>query len=237
MAPSTFISPLGGYNAASIDYAAPMTNFGTIIGYDKDDGTGTAWWGLNNSTHVAMFDTIGEYTNSAGVAIDSMLVRDGAWRLLNNVMALARNAAGSADVNLFKLNGSDQLQFGTAFDVYRTTFTPSSYTANNSGAWGTVSLNPSTYIPIGKLLYVNFTALGTISGSPTELYAAMPAGMTAAIDKQALYCNVYNSGTQEGGSAAIATSGNTIVIKRAAGTAFSNAAGSGATVSGFILLS
>lgn len=237
MAPSSFIAPLGGYNAAAIDYVAPQTNYGTVLGYDKKDGTGTAWWGINNSTQAPLFDRIREYTNSAGVDVDSLLVRDGAWRLLNNVMALARNAAGSADVSLFKLNASDQLQFGLAFDIYRTTFTPASYTTNNSGSWTSVSLNPSLYIPIGKLLFVNFTALGTIAGSPTEIYAAMPAGMTAAIDKQCLACNVYNSGTQEGGSAAISTGGNTIVIKRASGAAFSNAAGSGATVSGFIILS
>jgi hypothetical protein len=237
MPPSSFIAPLGGYNAGSIDYLAPQAALGPITGYDKNDGTGTAWWKIDNSaTRAFCFDKLLEYTAAAGVTIDSVLLKDGGVRLLNNLMLQARNAANSADIDLLKLNASNQLQFGTTFDVFRTTFTPNSY-SSNIGSWSTVALNPSFYIPIGKLLLFSFTALGTIAGSPTELYATMPAGVTAAIDKQALMCSVYDSGVQKAGSAVISTSGNSIVIRKWDNTAFANAAASGASVAGFIIIS
>ena len=72
MAASNFISPLGGYNAASVDYVAPQTNYGIITGLDKDDGTGTAWWGVNNSTHALLIDKITEYTPAAGLTVNGV---------------------------------------------------------------------------------------------------------------------------------------------------------------------
>lgn len=103
----------GGYNNYGVDYLSPKTAAQTIQITASADGS-DPYIGFDGANEKLLIDVVGEFTAAAGVTIDSVLLKDGGARLLNNVNLSARNNANSADLNLLKLSTSDKLLFNVS---------------------------------------------------------------------------------------------------------------------------
>lgn len=114
MAPTNFIAPRGGYNFGGLDYIGPITNLAEVVGYDRNDGSKTAWWSIHNTGRYFKLDTINEYTSAAGVTIDSVLIKDGGLRITNATWISARNAANSGNLLLVAADASDNTVINAA---------------------------------------------------------------------------------------------------------------------------
>lgn len=114
MAPSNFIAPRGGYNFGGLDYLGPITNLAEVIGYDRNDGSKTAWWSIHNTDRKFKLDTIAEYSSGVGVTIDGTLIKDGALRITNATWITARNAANSGNLNILAADASDNTVLNAA---------------------------------------------------------------------------------------------------------------------------
>lgn len=83
MAPSNPVALRGGYNFVTFDYFAPQTNLADLVGYDRNDGSKTAWWKIDNTNKSWKLDKIEEYTSSNGTVINGMQYRlNGAARTI-----------------------------------------------------------------------------------------------------------------------------------------------------------
>lgn len=133
MAASTPIAPKSGRNHVQFEYLSPITNDGRIAFLTKGV-SGVEWAAIDNTAKQLEIDKIAEYTAAAGVTIDSLRVKDGGARLLNNVSLSARNAADSADLDLVYLDASNRLVLGSS--------------------------NAQVNIKVGGSTYWNVTALG-----------------------------------------------------------------------------
>lgn len=115
MAASTPIAPKSGRNHVQFDYLSPITNEAEIVIQTKGvSGVEIGAIDCDPATPGLKFDRISEWTAAAGVTIDSVLLKDGGARLLNNVSLKARNAANSADLDLAYLSNADSLVIGSS---------------------------------------------------------------------------------------------------------------------------
>lgn len=113
MTASNQLAPTGSINNIGVDYITPKTVAGEITIAAVKDGS-SAYASFDGANAKIKTNTIGEYTAASGVTIDSTLIKDGGVRLLNNIFLTARNATNTADVDLLKLDGSNQAVFAAA---------------------------------------------------------------------------------------------------------------------------
>lgn len=88
MAPSNPVALRGGYNFVTFDYFAPQTNLADLVGYDRNDGSKTAWWKIDNTNKSWKLDKIEEYTSSNGTNVNGVILKksgDAVTWLLNTL--------------------------------------------------------------------------------------------------------------------------------------------------------
>ena len=109
-------------NFVSCDFLGPKTDSvgpktSIIITDDPVSGTAVDYAEFDSENQLFKVDTINEFTAAAGVTIDGVLIKDNQVRIPNDTYFLARNNAGSADLNLFKANASDEALVGLPLTV------------------------------------------------------------------------------------------------------------------------
>lgn len=114
MPPTAQILPSGSYNNVGTSYLSPLTVNGNID-FCREPAASTVLFRLNGTSQSLDVDTINELTAAAGVTLDSVLLKDGGVRLANNVTLKARNQANSADVDILKLNTSNELELSGTY--------------------------------------------------------------------------------------------------------------------------
>lgn len=107
------IAPKGGRNHIQTLYLSPITDNAPIAFLTKGT-SGTEFGSIDNTLGAFNLDKINEYTSGAGVTVDSLRIKDGGARLLNNVSLSARNATDNADLDLIFLSNANKLVIGSS---------------------------------------------------------------------------------------------------------------------------
>jgi hypothetical protein len=129
-------------------------------------------------------------------AIATDAVTSAKIRLTNNSSLRARNAANNADVNILKLNASDQIEFGTN-DLSWGTWSPT-VSGNGTISISNTVANLAQYVRIGDLVIAQFDITFDISGAGNNLGITTPVTVltTGQLPAFATSYSAGSSGTQ-----------------------------------------
>lgn len=142
MAASNQIVPYGSINHIGVEYMSPY-GAATTLTFQNAAVAGTEFAEIDFQNLKLTIDTIDEFTATAGVTIegvllkdsevtvgvineasagvgvtiDGLLIKDSNIRIANNSFISARNNANNADVTMIGLNTSDQIAFDTTIDA------------------------------------------------------------------------------------------------------------------------
>lgn len=157
---------------------------------------------MGTTTAAARLSPADRLTAADADALDALVTGTGAVNLANNTTIVARNAANSANVELARVNASDERVFGGAKLLPVATWVPS--IAPDAGAFGGVpTIVSARWQQTGGLIHFTLTivlpALGSAIGAFTFTLPAAASGHhfsssgINATSLVALAC-FYNSG-------------------------------------------
>ena len=106
------IIPSGGFNNIGAQWITPISSGQNIIVADDNVGTNKVCE-FDVTNRAILVDLINEVTATAGVTIDSVLIKDGGMQMANNVW-LAAKASGGGNYNLVRYTDGDALAVGSA---------------------------------------------------------------------------------------------------------------------------
>jgi hypothetical protein len=221
----------------------PTASLGLTLTYPD---LGARNWGTsfiaNYTNKISEHDHTGsgKGLNIVSNALAANAVIGSKFRLQNNEPLRARNAANSADINLFGISTSDKFQVYATLDLDFLPFFPT-YSAEGAMTFTSTTTTTAIYFQMGDFIWVSVEASGTIGGSPleTDIYCTL-TGFTLGVTGQQLACQVTVPGSGDGAGLAEVTSTpvNSIRIRRgdALGSNWLAGTGAGFKFTGWIRL-